>query len=1074
MRVTNLPPEQEAIRAKCFHPSGKFEEFSKEDVETSIPARFEKMVARYPDNPAVVTASQSLSYAELNRWANRVAHSIIDQRGVGSEPIGLLFETKLVLIVAMLAVLKAGKFVVLLDPATPQARLRAILNDAQAKLVLMEEPTTAMARDLDENQVLDIGRLGNDSCNDDLRLPISPETLLCISYTSGSTGEPKGVAWNHGNMLHQVMLFTNEFHYCDRDRISYLTSGTAAAIQHPFLALLVGAVVLPFDLKRAGIIAFVKWLAQEKISVCSLSAPLFRSVADNLTGQELFPDLRLLRLSSEAAYKTDFERFCQKLPSQCLLANGIAPAETFLFSTYLMDHESVVDTPEIPIGYPVWDKEILLIDDADNEVGFDQIGEIVVRSAYLAPGYWNRPELTAAKFSRSACSTGERLYRTGDLGLRQPDGCLIHKGRKDFRTKIRGYGVEPAEIEVVLRQHPGVREVCVVYRADEVSGASGLVAYFTRDPGVHPVSSELRTFLNSRLPDYMIPAVFLPLAELPLTANGKVNRAALPAPAAIRPELNVPYAAPTNECEARLTKIWCDVLGLGFVGIRDNFFDLGGDSLSASRVISQIIKYFQLEIPLHLLFQSPTIADLALVVAQHQGKLSTNDKQDHVAGPPLVPASRERLFPVSYSQERLWFLDQLDPGSFTYNVFSAYQLNGELNGAALEQSFNEIIRRHEVLRTVFKSVDGSPQQVVLPTLTITIPILDLRGIVSADDRWTEVRRLAKEEAQRLFDLTQAPLIRVTVLWLADDEYLLFRAMHHIIYDAWSGGVLFRELESLYEAFANGQRSPLTDLPSQYADYAVWQRQRLEGEILESQLSYWRKQLENIPILRLPTDRPRPAHQSSRGARQYFTLSNTLSSELKSLSRRQGVTVFMTVLAAFETLLHRYSGQTDIVIGSPVANRTRREFEGLIGFFLNTLVLRLDLSGNPKFTETISRAREMSLGALSHQELPFEKLVEELQPERGLGNNPFFQVVFSFQNTPRFPPRLHDVTINEVELETGIARFDLHILVEERDGQLKGYCDYDTNLFQCRYHRKVARPFSGLTGRGGCRPRSADL
>jgi amino acid adenylation domain-containing protein len=409
----------------------------------------------------------------------------------------------------------------------------------------------------------------------------------------------------------------------------------------------------------------------------------------------------------------------------------------------------------------------------------------------------------------------------------------------------------------------------------------------------------------------------------------------------------------------------------------------------------------------------------------------------------------------------LWFLDQLEPGGFTYNLFSAYQLKGEPNVLALEQSFNEIIRRHEVLRTVFKSEDGSPVQVILSTVAIKIPVLDLRGTVSEADRRSEVRRISLEEAQRPFDLACGPLLRITLLRLADDEFVLLRGIHHIVSDAWSSGILFSELAEIYEALSRGKTPPFAELRFQYADYAVWQRQWLQGERLEPQLSYWKQQLENIPVLQLPTDRPRPAIQSSRGARQYFVLSERCSEDLRVSSHRHRVTLFMTLLAAFQALLHRYSGQTDIVIGSPVAGRSRREFEELIGFFLNTLVLRLDLSGNPTFAEALSRVREVCLGALSHQELPFEKVVEELHPDRNLGRNPLFQVTFAFQNTPRFPAQLSGISVSELEMETGVARFDLHLFMEEKDGGLKGYFDYNTDLFNADTIERLLGHFQNL-------------
>ncbi len=501
-----LPPEQQAIRDKCFHPSGTFVEFPIEDVESSVCAHFEKIAAQYPNHWAILTDTESLTYTDLNEHANGVARTLLERLGAGSEPIGLLFDTKLALIVAMLATLKAGKFIVLLDAGSPSARLLAIVNDTRSKLLLTEAALHAKALELgyEQDQILHI-----DSCVDhpggNLQLPIPPDALLAISYTGGSTGKPKGVIWNHRKLLHQAMLLANVFHYCSRDRISYLLSGGNAAVSQPFYTLLVGGTVCPFEIKREGVEALALWLKRKEISVCALGAGLFRVFANIHTARLDLPHLRLLRLSSEASYKRDFALYQERLPRGCLLSNGISPTETALLSVYLMNHESVIDTDEIPIGYPVQDKEILLLNDCGEDVGFNHVGEIAVRSAYLSSGYWNRPELTSAKFAVSHAGALP-LYHTGDLGLRLPDGRLIYKGRKDFRLKVRGYSVGPAEVESIMRQHPSVREVCVIGRMDEVSGVTRLFALF-----VLAAASCLITVVAQREGGAVVSAEVLPL-----------------------------------------------------------------------------------------------------------------------------------------------------------------------------------------------------------------------------------------------------------------------------------------------------------------------------------------------------------------------------------------------------------------------------------------------------------------------------------------------------------------------------------------------------------------------------------
>jgi amino acid adenylation domain-containing protein len=1054
--TANLPAEQEAIRAKCFHPSGEFEEFQKDDLEKSIPDRFEKIVRQYPDRIAVNAGSQAVTYAELNAMANRLARLIVNERGSDAEPVGLFFEKGIPLMAAMLGVLKAGKFFLFLDTSFPIGRIIATLDNSQARLILTGEENfelTKLAahsgRRLIEFKSIDLGI----SC-ENLQLPISPSTLGYIIYTSGSTGIPKGVVKNHQNQLHAVMLRTNANHICVQDKIALLPSGTANAVANTFLALLNGAELLPFDVNEEGVPSLASWLSEQRVSICQIATPLFRRLCEILTGKEDFSALRILRMRSESVQKSDFILYQKYFPPSCLFLNGLSTSETSVFTEYLMDQRSVITGSEIPVGYGMEGTEVLLLDDDAKDVGFNQIGEMVVRSKCLSPGYWNNPELTSTKFKPDPHDSEKRLYYTGDLGLMLPDGCLIYKGRKDFRVKIRGYGVELAEIEKALDSHPAIKEAIVLAPLIESRDAR-LVAYFTCYGQPAPSVSELRSYLKEKLPDYMVPSAFVRLDTLPLTSNGKVNRRLLPEPGSSRPELDNPFVAPGTLVEEKLASIWTEVLSLDQVGIHDNFFDLGGHSLAATRVVSQVIKQFQLEIPIQYFFHTPTVAGLANYI--EKAPLSDYGTSDVS----VRSVSRDGQLPLSFSQERLWFLDQLEPGGYTYNLLAAYHLKGELNINALERSINEIIARHEVLRTIFKSVGGQPEQIILPSMAINIPLLDLRGVVSEGERQSEVRRLSREEAQRPFDLAHGPLLRISLLRLTDSEYILFRAMHHIIIDGWSGGVLFRELAQFYEAFSNNRPSLHPNLPIQYADFASWQRQWLQGEVLETHLSYWNKILENPPTLQLATDRPRPAIQTSHGAHQSFVLSETLSAELNNLSQRHGVTLFMTLLAAFQTLLCRYTGQTDIVIGSPVAGRNRGDLESLIGFFLNMLALRIDLSGNPTFRNLLTRTKEVCLGALAHQDLPFEKLIEEMHAKRDLSHHPLFQVTFGFRNTPRFSIQLAGLKAQEFEVDSEIARFDLNLFMEEDESSLRGYVNYNTDLFNVDTIQRLITHFKNL-------------
>ena len=719
-----------------------------------------------------------------------------------------------------------------------------------------------------------------------------------------------------------------------------------------------------------------------------------------------------------------------------------------------MDQETEIPGNEIPVGYPMEDIEILLLDDENRAVGPNEVGEIAVKSRYLSAGYWRRPVFTEAKFKANPDGSDNRLYLTGDLGLMLPDGCLFHRGRKDFRVKIRGYGVEIAEVESDLRDYDAINDGVVVARQSE-SGEARLVAYFTSSSQPRPSVSELRRFLKDKLPDYMVPSAFVMLDAMPLTPSGKVDRGALPDPKNSRPDLNTPPVAPRTSMEEKLVKIWAEKLRIDQIGVHDNFFDLGGHSLLAMRVISQVRDDFQVELSLNHFFETPTVAALA-------GYIETvRSPRDGAEVLSIQPALRDREPFPSFAQQSLWFMDQLEPGSPAYNLFSATELRGSLNVMALEQSFNEIIRRHEALRTVFKPVNGQPFQVILPTRTIALPIVDLRDISSPTEREAEIRHLSATEARRPFDLTRGPLLRPTLLRLTEETYVLFLTVHHIVFDAWSRELLDQELSAIYEAFSSGQPTVLQALPIQYADFAQWQRQRLSDKVLEEQLAYWKKQLENLSVLKLPIDRRRPAVQTFRGARQSLTLPEDLVEGLKILGRHESVTLFMTLLAAYLTLLHRYTGQNDIGIGSPISGRNRSDLESLIGFFLNMLVLRTDLSGNPTFRELLSRTRKVCLEAYANPDVPFERLVQELRPQRSLSHNSLFQATFALQHAPTCPIKLAGVTARDLDLGSGIANFDLHLFMIEDETTLNGWLVYNTDLFNADTIIRMTGHFQGL-------------
>jgi non-ribosomal peptide synthetase component F len=670
----------------------------------------------------------------------------------------------------------------------------------------------------------------------------------------------------------------------------------------------------------------------------------------------------------------------------------------------------------------------------------------------LARGYVGRPDLTAEKFIPDPFSgaPGARLYKTGDLARYLPDANLEFLGRSDDQVKIRGFRIELGEIAAALRQHPAVREAVVA--AQDGHGEKRLVAYLAGNRDARPTANELRGFLKDKLPEHMMPAVFVLLDALPLTANGKIDRRALPTPNGQRPELDEAFVASHTATEELLAQIWGQVLGVERVGIYDNFFHLGGHSLLATQVVSRIRETFQVEMPLRCMFEAPTVAGLAATIDVSRTGLQA---------PPIVPVPRDGELPLSFAQQRLWFIDQLDPGNSVYNFPAAVRLKGQLNVVALKQSLDEIVRRHEALRTTFAIVDGRPVQIIAPAQTLTLPIVDLRELPETE-REAEVQRLATNQAQRTFDLAHGPLVRATVLRLGENEHVGLLTMHHIVSDGWSTGILIREMATLYEGFCSRRPTSLPELPIQYADFAHWQRHWLDSGVLESQLTYWTIQLAGAsPFLDLPTDHTRPIVQRFRGAHESLRLPKNLSAELKALSRQEGVTLFMTLLAAFKILLHYYTSQDDIIIGTPIANRNRLETEGLIGFFVNTLVLRTDFSGDPDFRELLGRVREVCLGAYAHQDLPFERLVEELHPARDLSRNPLFQVMFVLQNGHPGTLELPGLTLIPVEVDSGTTHFDLTLHIADTGDELVASLAYNTDLFETGSIDRMLRHFQML-------------
>ncbi|XWK89437.1 MAG: non-ribosomal peptide synthase/polyketide synthase [Phormidium sp.] len=1030
---------------------------------------FEAQVKLNPDAIAVAFNNQQLTYQELNTKANQLADYL---QSIGVKPeslVGIYLERSLSMIVALLAVLKAGGAYIPLDPDYPIQRLAYIAEDSQLSVLITQQTllnslpiqgVNLIVLDAEVGAGL-VDNLGYSEIRFEQNPPVQPENLACLLYTSGSTGKPKGVMLTHEALVNHSSAISEVFGLTSGDRVLQFASlGFDVAAEEIFPTWLKGATVVLRPVQMfPDLTSFANFIDQEKLSVLNITPAYWHewAVAVSKSDATVPQSLRLVAVGGDAVLPETVILWKQLVGDRVNCLNVYGPTEA---SVTAVVHDLLLPSEHINncvlIGRPIANTQIYILDRHLQPVPIGVVGELHIGGVRLARGYLNRPELTAEKFLSNPFKDGTkyRIYKTGDLAQYLPDGTIECLGRIDNQVKIRGFRIELGEIEAVLNRSPLVEVSCVIVRED-IPGDKRLVAYVVPHDRLHnPKISELRQFLSNHLPLYMVPSAFVFLESLPLTTNRKVDRRALPTPD-IQHDQRDKYVAPRTPVEEMLTQIWAQVLKIEQVGIYDNFFELGGHSLLATQLVSRIRNTFKVELPLRSLFAAATVSELAHLI----GQLQQEDLELKI--PPILPRAKDAELSLSYAQNRLWFLDQLQPNSATYNIPLPLRLVGNLKVAALEQSLQEIIDRHEALRTNFITVNGQPKQVINTEKNWTLSIVDLKHL-SPSEQEINCQELAKEQAIQPFNLATESLIRAKLIILSETEYFLLICMHHIVSDDWSMGVFLEELAALYNAYAQGQHSPLNPLPIQYADFAVWQKQWLQEEVLQSQLNYWQQQLADAPaLLSLPTDRPRPAVQTFNGSHQKFSLSGELTQSLTGLSQEQGVTLFMTLLAAFDTLLYRYTEQSDILVGTPIANRNHSEIEGLIGFFVNALVMRTDLSENPSFAELLTRVRETALGAYSHQDLPFEMLVEALQPERDLSHTPLFQVAFVLQNAPFSQVELSELTISDLPIESPIAKFDLTLAIGNTANGLVGVWEYNTDLFDGSTIARLANHFVTL-------------
>ncbi|MGH3785814.1 MAG: non-ribosomal peptide synthase/polyketide synthase, partial [Pseudonocardiaceae bacterium] len=1027
-------------------------------AQSTLVELFQAQVCRTPEARAVVCDDAGLSYAKLNAAANRLAHRLIELGAAPERFVALALPRSLDLVVAVLAVLKAGAAYLPLDPDYPAERIMHVLGDADPVLLLTTGEMSTTLSDVDTAvpwlRLDDPAVVAVLECQPDVDpvdadrvgrlLPASPAYAI---YTSGSTGKPKGVVIPHGNVVRLFSATEHWFGFGERDVWtlfhSYAFDFSVWEIWGPLLHG--GRLVVVGHAVSRSPEEFLRLLVDEQVTVLNQTPSAFYQL---LRADQDDPELgarsclRYVIFGGEALDLSRLGQWYDRHPESApVLVNMYGITETTVHVTYrALDVTSAATATRSTIGVAIPDLRVYVLDAYLRPVPPGVAGEMYVAGNGLARGYLRRPGLTADRFLADPFGeTGTRMYRTGDLARWSLGGELEYLGRVDQQVKIRGFRIELGEIETVLAGHPDVDEVVVIAReaapiGNTESGSKRLVAYVVPAGTQAPTPAELRAFLSELLPDYMVPSAIVLLDEFPLNSNGKLDRRALPAPEwdASR---SAEYVAPRTDAEQMVAQIWAEVLGVDRVGAQDNFFELGGDSILSIRVASRLRAAFDVELSPRAVFTHSTIGELAAAIPDSStGGVSTI---------PLV--SRDGELVLSFAQQRLWFLHEFEPDSTEYLTRAGLRLRGDLDLEALSAAFTGLVARHESLRTTFHAVDGRGVQVVHPPYEVAVPVLDLSRL-DQFEREAELQRALAAESTQPFDLSQGPLMRAHVVRLGAEDHALILVLHHIVTDGWSMGVLVEELSELYRAAAYREEPDLAPLPVHYADFAAWQRAALSGQILEEGLAYWRGQLEGLAPLELPTDRPRPAVRTSAGAMHEFVIPAQVTARLKQLGRHQDATLFMTLVAACQLLFSRWSGQHDIAVGTVVSGREHAELQGLIGFFVNTLVLRSRVEPHHNFTQFLNNVKDTILDALTHQDVPFERLVDELSPTRDTSRTPLFQAMVILQNTTQQQSHLPNLQVEDLALPVTTASFDVTVEFQEHDDVLEGAFQYNTDLF----------------------------
>ncbi len=1022
----------------------------------------ENQVKQSPNCTAITFFEQHLTYGELNKKANQLAH-YLQNNGVNCNSlVGICVERSLDMVVGLLGILKAGAAYVPLDPNYPVERLKYMLEDARLQVVLTQKALVKKLEELKETifnpnlnsyKIIDIQENWQEiskNSKDNLPNSTKPSNLAYIIYTSGSTGKPKGVQIPHKAVVNFLNSMKEKPRLTRQDTLlSVTTLSFDIAALEIFLPLIVGGklVLVNREIASDGM-KLAEAIDKSQASILQATPATWQMLLNaQWQGNK---NLKIL-CGGESLSDGLAKKLLEKGSS---VWNMYGPTETTIWS---LIHKVEKVSRIIPIGRPINNTQVYILNRYLQPVSIGIPGELYIGGEGIAKGYLNRPDLTEERFISNPFNPSETIYKTGDLARYLPNGTIECLGRIDYQVKIRGFRIELGEIETILDQYQKVEKSVIVAQEDG-NNLKRLVGYLVPAKKETPTITELRSFLQQKLPDYMIPSAFVILQAFPLTPNGKIDRRALPKANVTRNNLEKPFIPPRNPTEEVVADIWFDILGVE-AGMDDNFFELGGHSLLATQVISRIRQTFGVELALRVIFESPTVGGLSDLIQQ-----AINGNPATI--PSIKPLSQRQNISLSFAQQRLWFLEQLEKGNTSYIIPSAVRIKGNINLNAVEWSINKIIQRHEALRTTFALVEGNPVQIVAPSLTLEIPLLDL-GVLEEKEIEKEVQRIAIEEGKKSFDLEKGPLLRVKLLRLGELEYVALFTMHHIISDVWSMGVLMREFTTLYQAFCENKPSPLAELPIQYGDFAVWQHDWLQGEVLQNQLDYWRQQLSPLPKLNLEKIEKqinpialKTSRDSDKGF-QSFLLPSASWEKIKQLSRQEGVTPFMVVLTALQTLLYRYLNQEDIVVGIDIANRNHPRIEALIGFFVNILLIRTDLSGNPQFRELLLKVKETTLKAYAYQDLPFAKLVEAFQPKREVNQTPLFQVLLVFQNAPMPALEFSGLTLTPLNLYTGKAKFDLILFIQETKEGILGIWKYNSDLLTATTITSISNSFQTL-------------